>query len=53
MVTTMVLELCALGFFTIGHMHVIVFWGGFYTVSYRNLKLSMRFFYYGSGVTSP
>jgi hypothetical protein len=66
-VTIMVLELCALGFFTIGHMHETVFWVFFYTVSYRNPKLFMRFFWvklhieftfhhrdpYGSGVKCP
>jgi hypothetical protein len=66
-VTPMVPELRALRFFTIGHMHVTVFRFFFYTVSYRNLKLSMRFFWvklhiefafhcldpYGSGVTCP
>ena len=41
-VTTTVPELRALGFFTLGHMHVPVFRGFFYTVSYRNLKLCMR-----------
>jgi hypothetical protein len=34
-------ESSALWFFTTGHMHVTVF----YIVSYRNLKLSMRFFW--------
>jgi hypothetical protein len=34
-----------LDFFTIGHMHVMVFRVFFYTVSYMNLKLSMRFFW--------
>jgi hypothetical protein len=66
-VTSMVSELCALGFITIGHMHVTVFRGFFYTVSHRNLKLFMRFFCvklhiefafryrdpYGSGVKCP
>jgi hypothetical protein len=61
----MIPELRALGFFTIGHMHVRVFRGFFYTVSYRYLKRSMRFSWvklyfkfvfphrdhYGSGVT--
>jgi hypothetical protein len=42
--TPMVSELCALGFITIGHMHVTVFRGIFYTVSHRNLKPFMRFF---------
>jgi hypothetical protein len=64
----MVSELRFLGFITIGHMHVTVFRDFFfYTVSYRNPKLSMRFFWvklhiefafhrrdpYGSGVTLP
>jgi hypothetical protein len=44
-VTPMVPELCALRFFTIGHMHVTVLRGVFYTVSYRNLKLFMKFFW--------
>jgi hypothetical protein len=66
-VTPVVPELRALRFFTIGHMHVTVSWVFFYTISYRNLKLSMRFFWvklhidfachrrdtYGSGVTCP
>ena len=66
-VTTTVPELRALGFFTLGHMHVPVFRGFFYTVSYRNLKLCMRVSsvtlhiefafrhrdHYGSGVMCP
>jgi hypothetical protein len=68
--TPIVPELRALLFFTIGHtcMHVTVFRVFFfYTVSYRNLKLSMTFLWvklhiefafhrrdpYGSGVTCP
>jgi hypothetical protein len=43
-VTRMVPELCALEFFSIGHIHVTVCWVFFfYTVSYRNLNLSIRF----------
>jgi hypothetical protein len=44
-VTPMVPELCALRFCAIGHMHVTVFRVFFYTISYRNLKLSMGFFW--------
>jgi hypothetical protein len=42
-VITMVPELPAVGFFTIGHMHVTVFWVFFNTVSYKDLKLFKRF----------
>jgi hypothetical protein len=44
-VTTLVLELRALRFSTIEHRHVTVFFFFFYTVSQRNLNLSMRFFW--------